>query len=665
MATLKTGWVKKIIDGVSTKIFAISHVKSTYYDYTNGKTLKSKLDDMDKSISGKSEKDHTHSYAGSDSVGGAATSAKECTGNSATATKATQDSDGNIIKSTYSKVGHKHTKSEITDFPSSLKNPNTLSINGKTYDGSSAVDVGTIGASYGGTGKTSLGDSANVLINALSTGSDTPKDGDYYVSQYVNGGTSTTTYHRRPMSALWNYIKSKLSTVATSGSYNDLSNKPTIGNGTVTIKQAGTSKGSFTMNQSGNTTIELTDNNTTYSTATQSANGLMSSSDKTKLDGIATGANKTTVDSALSSSSTNPVQNKVVNSALAGKASSSHTHSNYASKSVYGDTTVSMGRKSGTTVGDNSFAFGVSAEATGPYSLSIGNTTSATGDYSVALSSATRSTNLASFAANHNTQATGSCSASFGNGTVALTNQFVIGHLNNTSNASDNSIVGASSGTAFVIGNGSSSSSLSNALRVTGKGQIYSPLTTILAGADYAEYFEWADENQDKEDRVGYFVTFDENNPEKIRIANEDDYILGIVSGIPSVIGNGDEDWKKRYILDDFGRYIEETFEYEEKVIIGHKKDGEPITETVTKTGTKWKENPEYDNTIEYIPRDERAEWSAIGMLGVLSVYEDGTCQVNGYCRCTNGGIATATEERSGYRVIKRVTDNIVKIVLK
>lgn len=74
-----------------------------------------------------------------------------------------------------------------------------------------------------------------------------------------------------------------LKTVATSGSYNDLSNKPTIpsvGNGTVTIKQNGASKGSFTMNQSGATTIELTDNNTTYGVATQSADGLMSSTDK-------------------------------------------------------------------------------------------------------------------------------------------------------------------------------------------------------------------------------------------------------------------------------------------------------------------------------------------------------------------------------------------------
>lgn len=39
----------------------------------------------------------------------------------------------------------------------------------------------------------------------------------------------------------------------------------------------------------------------------------------TKLNGIATGANKTTVDSSLSASSTNPVQNKVINSALGNK----------------------------------------------------------------------------------------------------------------------------------------------------------------------------------------------------------------------------------------------------------------------------------------------------------------------------------------------------------
>lgn len=69
----------------------------------------------------------------------------------------------------------------------------------------------------------------------------------------------------------------------------------------------------------------LSATDTTYSAATQSTAGLMSASDKTKLDGIATGANKITVDTALSSSSTNPVQNKVINAALANKANTSTT----------------------------------------------------------------------------------------------------------------------------------------------------------------------------------------------------------------------------------------------------------------------------------------------------------------------------------------------------
>lgn len=69
----------------------------------------------------------------------------------------------------------------------------------------------------------------------------------------------------------------------------------------------------------GNVTYDGT-SNVSATTATQSASGLMSAADKKKLDGIATGATKIKVDTALSSTSTNPVQNKVINSALSGKA---------------------------------------------------------------------------------------------------------------------------------------------------------------------------------------------------------------------------------------------------------------------------------------------------------------------------------------------------------
>ncbi|MBP5580284.1 MAG: hypothetical protein J6X85_00570 [Ruminococcus sp.] len=56
-----------------------------------------------------------------------------------------------------------------------------------------------------------------------------------------------------------------------------------------------------------------------YSAATTSAAGLMSATDKTKLDGIEAGATAITVDSAISSSSTNPVENQAIYTALTGK----------------------------------------------------------------------------------------------------------------------------------------------------------------------------------------------------------------------------------------------------------------------------------------------------------------------------------------------------------
>lgn len=56
-----------------------------------------------------------------------------------------------------------------------------------------------------------------------------------------------------------------------------------------------------------------------YSAASTSAAGLMSAADKTKLDGIEAGATAITVDSAISSSSTNPVENQAIYTALAGK----------------------------------------------------------------------------------------------------------------------------------------------------------------------------------------------------------------------------------------------------------------------------------------------------------------------------------------------------------
>ncbi|WP_301054956.1 peptidase G2 autoproteolytic cleavage domain-containing protein, partial [uncultured Helicobacter sp.] len=97
-----------------------------------------------------------------------------------------------------------------------------------------------------------------------------------------------------------------------------------------------------------------------------------------------------------------------------------------------------------------------------------------------------------------------------------------------------------------------------NGLRVTSTEVL--GLTYKSSGADYAENFEWKDGNIQHEDRCGRFVTLDED---KIRLAQPDDeFILGIISGDPSVVGDTyDDQWKGMNERDVFGRYIWEDVE--------------------------------------------------------------------------------------------------------
>lgn len=252
-----------------------------------------------------------------------------------------------------------------------------------------------------------------------------------------------------------------------------------------------------------------------------------------------------------------------------------------------------------------------------------------------------------------------------------------MGHFNDTA------VTGCSTGTtgtALVIGNGTADDNRSNACRITFAGAVIGKAAYQSSGADYAEYFEWLDGNIDNEDRRGYFVTMDGN---KIKKAKEGDYILGVVSAYPAVIGNNDMEWSGKFLLDEFGDPIKKV----QKTIIKEHELNENVyfteeeMETLTDEERKQREmkevereveteyfvlNPDFDPDKEYIHRADRPEWDTIGMLGVLTVYDDGTCQVNGFCKCNNNGIATACERGfDTYRVIERVNENLIKIVFK
>lgn len=110
-------------------------------------------------------------------------------------------------------------------------------------------------------------------------------------------------------------------------------------------------------------------------------------------------------------------------------------------------------------------------------------------------------------------------------------------------------------------------------------------------GADYAEWFEWADGNEGAEDRRGLAVVLD---GAKIRPAEAGETPVGVISAAPSVVGDGDAGgWKGRYLRDAFGAYLRDE------------------------AGARV-ETPDFDPEAPYVPRAERPEWAMVGLIGKL-----------------------------------------------
>ena len=364
------------------------------------------------------------------------------------------------------------------------------------------------------------------------------------------------------------------------------------------------------------------------------------------------------------------------------KDGSGNTLNNMMSKTnPTGTGSFSLNRTAGTTIGDYSFAEGSNTTASGSASHAEGRRTTASGSYSHAEGSNTIASGAASHAEGGMTTASGPISHAEGSRTTAsggyshaegycTTADNFASHVSGKYNAAMTTGGDAvnTTGTAFVIGNGTGTSALSNAFSVQYDGTVKAKSTiTASTTADYAEFFEWLDKNPNEEDRVGHFVTLD---GDKIKIAtSEDDYILGIVSGEPFVLGNGDCDtWNGMYLHDEFRRTM---YEPAPKMIEILDSEGNPTGEYEEVEGeyegTRPILNPDYDQTKQYISRFDRAEWSPIGMLGVLAVLHDGTAEVNGYVTVNNEGIATkcTRDIRNSYRVIKKVSDKVVEVIFR
>ena len=96
----------------------------------------------------------------------------------------------------------------------------TLTVNGKTYNGSEAVDAGVQTVANGGTGVTTQADINKAFIGNLETGESDVTDGTEFVSSYASDkGFAETAEgalnkpYKRQFVKVWNYIKGKISSV--------------------------------------------------------------------------------------------------------------------------------------------------------------------------------------------------------------------------------------------------------------------------------------------------------------------------------------------------------------------------------------------------------------------------------------------------------------------
>lgn len=174
---------------------------------------------------------------------------------------------------------------------------------------------------------------------------------------------------------------------------------------------------------------------------------------------------------------------------------------------------------------------------------------------------------------------------------------------------------------------------------IRGDGAAFSDVDFNSGGADYAEFFEWADGNAQGEDRRGVSVVL-EGALIRPALAGEDPF--GVISASPSVVGDSDIDrWKDKYLRDEFGSTLYEDYQVvaweglrpvqdPETGVFGgafvlHQYAADALPEGVTPpedatwtTQQRRVLNPLWRSDEAYIPRSERAEWDCVGMMGKL-----------------------------------------------
>lgn len=643
---------RALVSNSSGKV-AVSAVTSTELGYLDGVTSS-----VQTQLDAKASSSHSHSVATTSANGFMSSSDKAKLDGIASGANAyshptyTSKASG-LYKVTVDSTGHVSgatavTKSDITALGIPAQDTNT------TYSNATTSTAGLLSAADKAKldGITSSADSVTfsrnltsgtqigtITINGTNTAIYAPTDTNtHYTSGTIVGSSSTATANA----------------AVTSGNAVYLNH---IENGSVRNSHKISGDGDIGIWSDANGNITIRSEITTHSHAISDITDLQTNlnSINTNLGGKMSSSNPTgTGYFSLNRSSGSTVGAYSFTEGYSNTASANYSHAEGVSSTASGSGSHAEGQST-TASGTTSHAEGTLSTASGNYSHAEGYNTNASGNYSHAEGSGSVASGYCSHAGGCDTNANENYAHSDGYSTTANQLQYVIGQYNKSYIGSNvNSQTTSDSQTLFIVGNGTSSSG-NNAFRISSSGKCFGSSAFNASGADFAELFEWADGNVESADRRGLFVKL---NGEKIELANAGDDYIGIVSGTQAFVGNSaSEDWHGKYVTDIFGEKITQEVEIPEHI-------DEATGKTIpAHTVTQFVINPDYDPDEEYVSRENRKEWGVVGLLGQVVVVDDGTCEVNGYCEPSVNGIATASE--NGYRVMKRIDDTHIKVLVR
>lgn len=315
-------------------------------------------DSMNTALSGKSDNTHTHSQYVTN------TAMNEAISDSAYTHPATHPA---TMITGLSEVATSGSYNDLDDLPVIPTVPTSLPANGgnaDTVDNKHADDFATADHNH----DSDYADIAHAHTQyAESTHTHAQSDVTGLASALNEKANATHTHAQSDITGLTSALSGKASTSHTHNEYALASDFVTL---------------SDTVDGKANTSHTHTLDNISETTDKK----IMTATERTKLSGVAEGANKTTVDSALSSTSTNPLQNKVVSEALDGKVDK--VNGKGLSSNDY--TTAEKNKLAGVEAGANAYTHpSYNTKVEGLYKVSVDNTGHVSGATAVSKSDIT------------------------------------------------------------------------------------------------------------------------------------------------------------------------------------------------------------------------------------------------------------------------------------